>query len=268
MAEESVSPLWTQKGNPNMPNFHHATVANQPSSVVEMGISDILRFLLVADQLTLMSVIHPCDQTPQHSLKEIHLEAPAGRCSTAPGPGHCSWHPSWHRELALLPSRAAQCSHLVAMTPDHCHRVQTPLKEKTLSLILIKFHNSAHGSALVGSRACTLCWSHFCFVKKLKWFSCSGWRTEIVSTSLDDALPTLMAVVAVNQIERRKSNTTECQSYKTGFSLCFGLGFIAASNSSSRKRNFPILPFLVRQSVCGILPQRQENNILWVYFLN
>lgn len=94
---------WTQKGNPNMPNFHHATVANQPFSV-ERGISDILRSLLVADQLTPMSVIHPCDWAPQHSPKETHLEAPSGRSSTAPRPGHCSWHPSWHRESWLCSS--------------------------------------------------------------------------------------------------------------------------------------------------------------------
>lgn len=80
--------------------------------------------------------------------------------------------------------------------------------------------------------------------------------------------PPSWAVLAMNQIVRRKSSITECQSYKTGFSFCVGLGFIAASNSSSRKQNFPILPFLVRQSVCGILPQRQEQDILWVYFLN
>lgn len=94
---------WTQKGNPNMPNFHHATVANQPF-LVERGISDILRSLLVADQLTPMSVIHPCDRAPQHNPKETHLEAPSGRSSTAPRPGHCSWHPSWHRESRLCSS--------------------------------------------------------------------------------------------------------------------------------------------------------------------
>lgn len=78
MAEESVRPHWTQKENPNMSDFHHATVANQPFSEVEMGISDIVRSLLVADQLTLMS-IHCCDRASQHSLKETHLETPAGR---------------------------------------------------------------------------------------------------------------------------------------------------------------------------------------------
>lgn len=113
MAEESVRSPCTQKGNPIMPDFHHAMVANQPFSVVEMGISDILRSLLVADQLTLMSVIHPCDQASQHSLKKTHLGAPAGRSSTAPGPGHCSWHPSWHRDSQL-------CSYLELHNAHMC----------------------------------------------------------------------------------------------------------------------------------------------------
>lgn len=36
-------------------------------------------------------------------------------------------------ELALLFSRAAQCSHVVAVTPIHCHGVETPLKETPVS---------------------------------------------------------------------------------------------------------------------------------------
>lgn len=106
MAEESVRPPWTQKGNPNMTDFHHAMVANQPFSVVEMGISDILRSLL-----TLMSVIHPCDQA-LHRLKETHLRARAGRSNMGPGSGQCSWHPSWQGESRLCSSLGLHNAHM------------------------------------------------------------------------------------------------------------------------------------------------------------
>lgn len=56
----------------------------------------------------------------------------------------------------------------------------------------------------------------------------------------------------MNWMLMSQSSRTECRDFKTGFSFCVCLGFIATANSSSRKQNFSILPFLVSHIVCVV----------------
>lgn len=204
-----------------------------------------LRSLLVADQLTLMSVNHPSDWPPAAEPKgEFHLEVPAGRSSTAPGG---TFLLAWWEQARLL-SRA-ECSTVVAVTPNHCPRVQKP-PSKPFSHILLKFLSSAHGSALAGSRACVLRWSHFCFVKKLKWFCCSEWRAEVVSTSFGDILPNPSSIGHELNVNESEHHNRALRFRNRLFFLC--LFFIATTNISSRKQHFPILPFLVSHILCVV----------------
>lgn len=137
----------------------------------------------------------------QHSPKECFTR----RCLPG-GParlleGHSSWLSSWGEQACLL--SGAQCSNVAAVTPTHRPAVQKR-PSKAPSLILIKFLSSA----LVGSRACVLCWSCFGFVKKLSWFCCCEWRAEIVSTGFSDILPNPSSIgheLNVNESEQHNT---------------------------------------------------------------
>lgn len=49
-----------------------------------------------------------------------------------------------------------------------------------------------------------------------------------------------------------QNSITECWDFKAAFSFIVFLGFIATTNISSRKQNFPILPFLVSHTACVV----------------
>lgn len=155
------------------------TAASQPFPAMEMGISDISQ--VFANCRSVHAHISESPQWPSTSSTAQRRVSPGGPAWLLEG------RSSWHRESRLVSSRA-QCLNVVVMTPNRCPAVQEP-PSKPLSLMLIKFLSSTHGSALAGSHACVLHWNHFSFVRKLKWFCCSEWRTEVVTTICGHVLP-------------------------------------------------------------------------------
>lgn len=191
-----------------------------------------------------MSVNHPSDRPPAAEPKgEFHPEVPAGRSSTAPGG---TFLLAWWEQAHLL-SRA-ECSNVVAVTPNHCpkyrnHQVNPFLSYCSTSLAL-------HMALLWRDLVPVLRWSHFCFVKKLKWFCCSEWRAEVVSTSFGDILPNPSSIGHELNVNESEHHNRALRFQNRLFFLC--LFFIATTNISSRKQNFPILPFLVSHILCVV----------------